>query len=72
MRSMPSTRSSRFWFPDQRLHRVGQFPVVAEPGETLAQLAREGVVDGVPLLARGAAEERLVDPVQAAELLERP
>ena len=40
IRSIPSTRSSRFSVPAQAAQRLGQFPVVAELGEPLGQLGR--------------------------------
>ena len=51
MRSAPFTRSSRFSMPAQRLERLAQRAVVAEPCEPLAQLGGELVVDLDPLVA---------------------
>ncbi len=72
MLSAPSTLSSRFSVPAQASRASSERSLVAEAGEPVRELRRELVVDGDPLRARRAAEERLVDPVETGELLDRP
>ena len=70
--STPSTRSSRFSFPVQRVNASLELAVVAELRQPLAELRGELVVDGEPLVARRRAEDLVVERVDAAQLLDRP
>src|SRR5439155_13138526 len=45
-----------------------ELALVAEPGEAVAQLRCESVVDRQPLLARCLPEDRGVEPVEPSEL----
>ena len=71
MRSTPSTRSSRFWLPDQRVNASANSWPYPSRARCYAQLLGERVVDLDPLVARCPAEQLLVDGVEPAELLDR-
>ena len=65
MLSVPSTRSSRFSTPAQS--SSGRVP---DPGEPLLDLGAERVVDREPVRARRLPEERVMEAIEAAELLD--
>src|SRR6059058_2737598 len=54
------------------VERILELAVVAELREPLAQLVRQSLVDREPFLSRRLAEERLMQAVEPAKLLERP
>ena len=67
IRSLPSTRSSRFSTPAQ-----SSSGGVAEGCQALVDLGPEGIVDGKPVRGGRLAEQRVMKAEEALQLLDRP
>jgi hypothetical protein len=71
IRSIPSTRSSRFSVPGPVVEGSAQLSVVTELAEAVAQLRGQRFVDGEPVLGRRDPEELAVQSVPPPQFDDR-